>query len=259
MNKKKVISIILIILGLALVVTAVTLFKDNDPEPINNDPNKPTESNDNYNSSLIKVVHKQNEKTNYLISPYSIEIALNMLKESTNNKTREEIVKVLPQRTIKYFDSDKVITSNGTFIKNKYKDIVIPAFTNNMKNNYKADIIFDDFVTPDPINKWVNEKTKGMIPKLVNQIDPNFMVGVVNALALDLKYQDTFDCTYTSKERFTKDDGLHMDVYMMKKTYDKGATYVKKDNYEAISIPYEKDGNNNFELIAINPNDIVDK
>ena len=256
MNKKKVISIILIVLGLALVVTAVTLFKDNDPEPINNDPNKPTESNDNYNSSLIKVVHKQNEKTNYLISPYSIEIALNMLKESTNNKTREEIVKVLPQRTIKYFDSDKVITSNGTFIKNKYKDIVIPAFTNNMKNNYKADIIFDDFVTADPINKWVNEKTKGMIPKLVNQIDPNFMFGVVNALALDLKYQDTFDCTYTSKERFTKDDGLHMDVYMMKKTYDNGATYVKKDNYEAISIPYEKDGNNNFELIAINPNDI---
>lgn len=259
MNKKKVISIILIVLGIAAIITGFILFKDDgtNPEPTKpENPSEPVKNNDNYNSELIKVVNKKNEKSNYLISPYSIEIALNMLKESTNNKTQEEIAKVVPQRTIKYFTSDKVLTSNGTFIKNKYKDIVIPAFTNKMKNNYKAEIIYDDFTSPDPINKWVNEKTKGMIPKLVDRIDPQFMFGVINALVLDLQYQDKFICVNTNKERFTKIDGLHMDVYMMNKTYDDYATYVKGDDYEAISIPYEKDGDNNFELIAINTDDI---
>ena len=259
MNKKSIISIILIVLGIALIVTGFVLFKDDDnnPEPANpNDPNEPVKNNENYNSSIIKAVNKKSEKSNYLISPYSIEIALNMLKESTNNNTQKEIASVVPERTIKYFTGDKVITSNGTFIKNNYKNLVIPKFTNTMKNTYKAELIYDDFTTPDPINNWVNEKTKGMIPKLIDRIDPQFMFGVINALVLDLKYQDKFICANTNKERFTKVDGLHMDVYMMNKTYDYGATYVKGDDYEAISIPYEQDGDNEFELIAINTNDI---
>ena len=44
----------------------------------------------NYNIRLIKEVNKT-EKKNYLISPYSIRVALNMLAEGANNETEEEV------------------------------------------------------------------------------------------------------------------------------------------------------------------------
>ncbi len=265
-NKKLIIEILLIVIGIAGVIGGYILFKNSNDttEPTNStpeptEPSEPIAGNTNYNSFLIKTVNKNAEKKNYLISPYSIEIALNLLKESTNNKTRDEIVKVLPNREIKLFNSDKVVASNATFIKNKYKDLVIPTFTNNLKTKYKADVIYDDYTSPKVLNDWVNEKTNGMIPKLVDQIDPYFMFGVVNAVALDLEYKSQFECARTIKERFTKIDGLHMDVYMMNKTYEYNdtATYIKKDNYEAVSIPYKTDSNGNeFELIAIKTDDI---
>ena len=266
-NKKTIIYVLLIVIGVAGLIYGYTLFKDSrEPEPQKpsqptepENPTNPVNGNENYNSLLIKTVNKNTEKKNYLISPYSIEIALNLLKESTNNTTRDEIVKVLPNREIKLFNSDKVVASNATFIKNKYKNLVQPTFTNNLKTKYNADIIYDDFNSPKVINDWVNEKTKGMINKLIDRIDPRFMFGVVNAVALDLEYLVPFDCSRTIKERFTKADGLHMDVYMMHQTYEdaKDATYIKKDDYEAISIPYKKDSNGNeFELIAIKTDDI---
>ena len=261
-DKRILISIIVILIGIVGIFLINTdLFKKSDePKPQQQDPT-PVETNENnYNSLLIKEVNKTNEDNkNYLISPYSIEIALNLLKESTNNKTREEITKLVPNREIAIINSDKVKVSNATFIKNKYKDYVLKTFTNNLKTKYNADVIYNDFKTADPINDWVNEKTDKMIPKLIDKIDPNFMFGVVNAVALDLEFKNQFECANTYKTRFTKTDGLHLDVYMMNQTYENSdATYVKTDDYEAVSLPYKTDNDNHysFEFIGIKVDDI---
>ena len=256
-DKKLLICIIVILIGIiGIILVKTNVFKDDEEEIIDN---KPVENKGvNYNSLLIKEVNKDN-KSNYLVSPYSIEIALNLLKESTNNKTRDEIINLIPNRKIEIINSDKVKVSNAAFIKNQFKDLVLSTFTKNLKDKYKADVIYDDFLTSDPINDWVNEKTNKMIPKLIDKIDPNFIFGVVNAVALDLEFKNQFECTNTYKTRFTKIDGLHMDVYMMNKQYSNSdATYVKKDNYEAVSIPYKTDDENHysFEFIGIKVDDI---
>ena len=263
-NKKIIISILLILIGVGGLVFAIVKYmghkeeiKPTTPEDPGSQVTPSTNKGENYNSKLIKEVNKQSNNNNYLISPYSIEIALNLLKESTNNNTRNEIENVIPNRTIKVFNNEKVKVTNGAFIKNKYKNLVLSSFTDNMKNKYNAEIIYDDFKNADPINNWVNEKTDKMIPKLVDSIDPNFMFGVVNAVALDLEFQSEFDCSKTSKTRFTKEDGLHMDVYMMSNSYEGGnVSYVKKDDYEAVSIPYKKVGDDQYEFIGIKVDDI---
>ena len=256
-DKKILICIIVILIGIVGIILVKTNIFEDDKEEIIDD--KPIENKGvNYNSLLIKEVNKNN-KSNYLISPYSIEIALNLLKESTNNKTRDEITNLIPDRTIEIINSDKVKVSNAAFIKNQFKDLVLSTFTKNLKDKYKADVIYDDFLTSDPINDWVNEKTNKMIPKLIDQIDPNFIFGVTNAVALDLEFKNQFECINTYKTRFTKIDGLHMDVYMMNKQYSNSdATYVKKDDYEAISIPYKTDDENHysFEFVGIKVDDI---
>ena len=200
-DKKLLICIIVILIGIiGIILVKTNVFKDDEEEIIDN---KPVENKGvNYNSLLIKEVNKDN-KSNYLVSPYSIEIALNLLKESTNNKTRDEIINLIPNRKIEIINSDKVKVSNAAFIKNQFKDLVLSTFTNNLKDKYKADVIYDDFLTSDPINDWVNEKTNKMIPKLIDKIDPNFIFGVVNAVALDLEFKNQFECTNTYKTRFT--------------------------------------------------------
>ena len=258
-DKRILIGIIVILIG-AIGITLIKSSLFSDKKPTEPDNPVPVENKgENYNSNLIKEVNKTSKSNNYLISPYSIEIALNLLKESTNNKTREEIINLLPNREIAIINSDKVKVSNATFIKNKYKDYVIKTFIDNLKTKYNAEVIYDDFKTPNPINDWVNEKTDKMIPKLIDKIDPNFIFGVVNAVALDLEFKNQFECVNTYKTRFTKIDGLHMDVYMMNQTYDNSdATYVKKNDYEAVSIPYKTDNENHysFEFIGIKVDDI---
>ena len=127
-DKKLLICIIVILIGIiGIILVKTNVFKDDEEELIDN---KPVENKGvNYNSLLIKEVNKDN-KSNYLVSPYSIEIALNLLKESTNNKTRDEIINLIPNRKIEIINSDKVKVSNAAFIKNQFKDLVLKARLN---------------------------------------------------------------------------------------------------------------------------------
>ena len=66
---------------------------------------------------------------NYLISPYSIEIALNMLRDGANGESKEQIDKVIGTRDIPVFDvKERISVTNGAFIKNEVKDLVNDSY-----------------------------------------------------------------------------------------------------------------------------------
>ena len=54
-----------------------------------------------YDINLIKEINKL-EKDNYLISPYSIEMALSMLRDGASGKTREEIESLIGNNILSY-------------------------------------------------------------------------------------------------------------------------------------------------------------
>ena len=164
----------------------------------------------------IKLIKEVNEKENYLISPYSIEIALSMLKEGADGNTKEEIENLIGNREI---NSDlnvknKVNIANGVFIKNEYKDAVIDTFYETVKEKYKADIIYDDLKSPKVVNDWVNKKTYNMIPKLFDELEDPLIV-LTNAVALNVEWKYAFECKNTTKSEFIKNDGTKIDVSMM--------------------------------------------
>ena len=84
--KKKSIIMLSIIVAIVLTFTGMIIINRHKD-------NKTTTYDDSYgyisgefNLNLIKTVNETNED-NYLISPYSIEIALNMLKEGADRKS----------------------------------------------------------------------------------------------------------------------------------------------------------------------------
>lgn len=213
----------------------------------------------NYNIDIIKVTNADSKGKNYLISPYNIELALNMLREGADGNTKDEIDKVIGNRTISDVTiKDKLKIANAIFVKNEYKSDVKKDFMNIMKTKYKSDVLYDDFASPKVINNWVKEKTNGMIEKVVDQIDKDYVMGLASALALDVKWATSFECDNTNEEEFTKANNSKMKVEMMHQVYKYDAEYIKNDEVEGIILPYEEENNKNLEFVGLLPKTSVD-
>ena len=257
MNKKM--GLVLCITGIILIGIGIFLeiMKKENQIVISNNEEEIVNTDYILNNSLIKKIHKHE---NYLISPYSISIALNMLRDGSNNQSREQIDNVLQNKKINDLSiENKLNIANGLFVKNDYKNLVLNSYYNKIKKDYHGDIVYDDFQTPEVINSWVSEKTKGMIPGLLQTVPPRFVLAIVNALALDIKWQDKFDCKSTRSEPFTKMDGSKIDVEMMRASYAfSDYKYINEDDLKGIILPYEKiEGNNTqLEFIGLMPKDI---
>lgn len=249
-----------------LVLIGVTVFmrskKDdnNRKEPIFND--------SEFSINLIKAVN-EGKKENYLISPYSIEIALSMLRDGAKANTLKEIEEVIGNREINdEIVKDRIGVANAAFIKTKYKNYVLDSYYQKLKKDYKSEILYDEFKTPNIINNWVKDKTYGMIEKVLDKVDDSFILGLANALAIDVEWDASFDCNDTLKEKFTKIDGKIIDVEMMHKTYSNSEyKYLDNDKATGIIIPYRKynkdtgeedyENGTNLEFVGILPKDDI--
>ena len=244
MVKNRIIWIVSIIIILLLGIFVIRNNIDDDLDSINKI------EDHSFELQLIKEV--ENEE-NVLISPYSIKIALNMLKEGTNGDSLKQINRVIGNNDINIIRNDSVGMANGVFIKDKYRKEVSNKYIKLLKNDYKADVVFDSFQGPDRINNWVNDKTKKMIPKLMDSIDGDFVLALVNALSVDVKWADPFKCVNTQKEVFYKDDGTQINVAMMHK--DSNGIYFETDDAKGVILPYKAKKGKQLEMIAILPNE----
>ena len=238
----------LLIILLIIVIGGVFMF-----EYIPNKENKKKEVTltDEFTPNLIKLTNRDYED-NYLISPYSIKIALNMLKEGAKDNTLDEINKALGNTKVASINNDNIKIANGLFIRNSVKDIVESNFVKTITKKYNGEVLYDDFKTPDVINNWVNEHTDQMIPKILDSISSDFVLGLANAIAIDVKWAHEFECETTTKETFTRKDSTTMNIQMMHHTYESSdVSYFDNDNVKGIVLPYEED--TNLEFIAVLP------
>ena len=268
--KRKNVIILCIILAIILTFIGVIIINKVENKEVTSKNDEFEYTTGEFNFNLIKTINAST-KSNYLISPYSIEMALSMLKSGAKGNTYDEIAKAIGSRNINDVTiKNHVNIANAAFIKNKYQKYVKKDYQNALKNKYNSEILYDEFKTPKVINDWVNDKTNGMIPSILNNIDDSFALGLANALAIDVEWYNPFDCNQTVSQGFTKLDGKTIPVEMMHKTlkYD-SYKYIANGNALGVIIPYKKydkvtgeekyaDGTN-LEFIAILPNDNVNE
>ena len=251
--KKKIIIITITLICLIGAITSIIVItkkgKSNSDKPQEIIEPIPHE-NEEFLLNLIKTVNST-QQDNYLISPYSIEIALNMVKEGADEETKEELIKVLKERNIKDVSiKNRIGVANGMFLRDKYKDVIEENFNNTLINNYKAEVVVDPFTRPDKINDWVKEKTKGMIPKILDEMSPNFVLGLANAIAIDVNWYHLFECNNTQEAEFKKTDGTKLSVEMMHNSYEENASYFETEKAKGVILPYKKydsKGEENYE------------
>ena len=207
---------------------------------------------EDFNLKLLKTVNSIASGGNYLISPYSIETALSMLKEGADGNTLKEIEDLIGSRLINDIVSDKVKVANAIFIKNKYKNNVRSSYVQTLEDKFNSEVIYDNFTSPKVINDWVDENTDGMIKRILNDIDEDFVLGLANAIAIDVKWMNEFECIDTRKEEWHNGEET-TNVEMMHNTYSYNAKYFINESESGIVIPYEEVNGKQLEFIGILP------
>ena len=255
---KVLISIVTFIFIATFIVVAIIYLVNFINNHRNNDGGyKPTNiSEKDFSLSVFKRT-SANTSSNFLVSPYSMSVALNMLKDGAEGDTKAQIENALRGTNTKPLDNDSVHIANAIFIKEEHKDQIKKSYIDLLGDNYKADYIYDKFNTPDVINKWVNKETDGMIPSILDDISKDFVLGLANAIAIDVKWANQFECLNTRKEEFNTPNGK-MDVEMMHQQYSYDvASYISSEKANGVILQYEKD--TNLEYVAIMPDGDIDE
>ena len=219
-----------------------------------------------FNNTIIQEFNKNSENKNYMISPYSLEVVLAMLRDGAEGGTYQELVNLIGTRSIEsFYAKERINIANGLFIKQGFN--VKDEYKNIVSKNYNSDVIYDRFENPSVINNWVKEKTFGMIPKAMDEVSKDFVMAIGNAVAIDVKWKSAFKCVNTKVKKFNTLDNDTVNVAMMHNSYKNGTAYYEDDNATYVSIPYltyDEDGNIankgvSLEFIGILPDENVNE
>jgi len=201
----------------------------------------------------------ENNKKNMLYSPLSIKYALKMLEEGANGKTLTEIKNTIGNSTLtKYESIDKILSlANGLYIRDTYYKNVREEYINTLKEKYDAEVIEDEFKDAKNANQWIEDKTLGIIKDMLkDKTVQNSVMLLINALAMDMEWADSFNSQSTSGEKFYLDNGEEMEATTMyHKYYDKELSYYQDDDITAVTLDLKEYEKTQFEFMAIMPNE----
>ena len=241
-----------------------------ESEPVNLTPEQQVFAYDN-NQFALNFLNTVNETDrsgkSFIYSPLSIIYVLGMVNDAATGLTEKELeetlgfheggIQAVNDYCKKLIDGlpkvDNKVTlniANAIFLNKSFT--LKPQFTQDMQTYYdaKAEALdFESSETLNHINSWCNEKTNGMIPTILDEIDPLIMSYLLNAIYFKADWASKFDPKNTKDETFTTEDGnsstkmtmMHQNVLI---------NYMKNNTYSAIEMPY---GNGLWNMVVMMP------
>ncbi|CEI80574.1 Serpin (serine protease inhibitor) [Oceanobacillus oncorhynchi] len=195
----------------------------------------------------------KNEDGNVFISPISIWTALNMTYHGADGKTKAEMEEVLGLENI---DSDALLSADHDLLMEQAADNqevelylanavwfredmeINAAYQEALETYYQAKI--DPLTTADAINDWVAEQTNDRIDHMADDISPDLILFLLNAVYFQGDWTYPFDETLTEEQEFSLEDGSTIETPMMT-LYKKDLYYWEDENVQVVSLPYEEE------------------
>jgi serine protease inhibitor len=214
--------------------------------------------------------HNAEEKAdkNFFVSPLSLHIAMGMLLNGADGKTKEEIqtgLRVSSDLTTTngiYKDlidnlpnSDPKVTNtiaNSVWYRNSFT--VEKSFLDILKTSFNAQTYAEDFAntaTVGKINNWASDNTNGKIKKVLEQIEPAHVMFLMNALYFKGDWKIPFKTENTQDANFAGTTGSKS-VKMMNMT--EKVKYANRTDYQAVELAY---GDGNYVMTILLPNEKI--
>src|SRR5271168_2568580 len=172
-------------------------------------------------------------KGNTVVSPYGAFSLLSLLVNGAGGNTKAEMLKMLGASVESLNDLNaanklacqslnaneknlKLSVANAIFVDKGFP--ILPEFTKLATNTYFASTELVDFNDPQAvtsINSWVNEKTHGCIPTILDRLMRGDSVVLLNAVYFKGRWLHTFEKEGTQPEPFHLLGGTEKKVSMM--------------------------------------------
>ena len=218
-------------------------------------------------TELLKAIDADKNE-NIFVSPYSVMQSLAMTTNGARGETLEQMEQVLGGVPIEelneylYLFRKKVASSNQSVIETAnsvwVRDdpnliIPVPEFVQKNLNYYDADYYLSPFSddTLKDVNKWVDENTRHYIPEIIDEIDPNEVFFIINAVVLDAEWASDYMRYQVSNWEFTNVFGTEQTCEFMSCWAD----YIGDDDTDGFIKDYK---DKNIGYAALLPHEDID-
>jgi len=215
---------------------------------------------------LLRVVRAEDPKANVFISPTSLAVALAFAADGARGTTRDQLLHALHATgSASAFDAAnraladeiakttavKLTMANALWLQTGFA--VKPQFVSVARSVFGAQASNLDFRTPgavDAVNAWAKAHTNGLIPKVLDSIDPATVVMIANAIAFDGKWTVPFDKAATKAHAFDVAWSATRSVHMMNNAAK--YAYAESGGLQTIRLPY---ADKSFAMYVVLPKD----
>lgn len=218
------------------------------------------------NQFALNFFQKTVGKESYVASPLSITYLMSMLADGADGQTRQEMLNALGWHDAKPADVDALcrllLEKSGKLDKSTTINIanyialnknysLQKDYVSSVKQNYQAGIESLDFTsasTTQRINNWCKQQTDGMIPSIIDQVDPSAALYAMNAIFFNGSWADKFNEKLTHEENFRGYTRDIKKVQMMQMNNE--FSYFDNDTLQAVQLPY---GNSSYVMTILLP------
>jgi serpin B len=220
---------------------------------------------------FFSIIYGNEEDENIFVSPFSLSMALGVLRNGAEGATKQEMQEVLGMKDFSdqeinaYYKKLKeaLIATDPTLklaIANSVwynKDLftVKSDFSNLSKTWFDTQITGLDYSSPDKavktVNKWCEDNTNGLIKDMLKKLAN---IEILNALYFKGDWSEgyNFNASKTIKWDFTREDGSKIKAKFM--NYERELTYYEDDYLSLTSVPY---GNKAYSMYFVLPKENV--
>ena len=220
------------------------------------------------NTFALNLFNKVSGMDSKVVSPLSVTGLMSILANGAEGETRQEILNTLGWNGA---SMDEINALYGYLIKKAGKldpstTVSIADYIAVNKNNkvkkefgqtvsdwFKAEVGSLDFTsgkTTGIINDWCSKHTDGMIPEIIDNVDPDAVAYIMNAIYFNGSWTDKFDAKDTKLERFR---GYTRDIKKVKMMHRNDEyLYTSNKTYSAVRLPY---GNGSYTMTVLLPNE----
>ncbi len=190
-------------------------------------------ANTRFGFNLFAEIEKQGANQNIFISPASVSLCLAMAYNGADGETKQAMARALEFQGLNLDEVNRAYADLKSALENPDPKVQLqianslwarrgltfkPDFIQRTKQFFGAevtDLDFDDKNAPATINQWVSEKTKGKIQKIVDQISPDSILFLINAIYFKGAWTKEFDKARTKEDDFTTGAGAQKRLPMM--------------------------------------------
>ena len=220
--------------------------------------------------NLFSQVMQSASNENVMISPSSVAIALAMTYNGASGETQDAMAQALELQGMSLDEINQANAALETILEQADPQVKIgianslwgregvsfdESFLQRNQTYYNAEVQrldFADAAATDVINEWVSDSTEGRIPQIIQQIEPEQVLFLINAVYFNGTWSNPFDPELTQDQSFTLADGSSQMVPMMQQAGR--FRYTENDQFQMVHLPY---GDRRLSMVVVLPQEGV--